>query len=59
MCREQPESINHMFSNPPYIFFVLYGGEVGESFSIFGHVSRATGVHQPYVLQSSTFIYIE
>jgi hypothetical protein len=33
-----------------HIFFVLYGGEVGKPFSIFGHVSRAAGVHQSYVL---------
>jgi hypothetical protein len=36
-----------------HIFFVLHGGEIGEPFSISGHVSRATGVHQPHVLQSS------
>ena len=36
-----------------HLFFALHGGEVGEPFSISGHVLRAAGVHQPHVLQSS------
>jgi hypothetical protein len=36
-----------------HIFFMLHRGEVGELFSISGHVLRATRVYQPHVLQSS------
>jgi hypothetical protein len=33
-----------------HILLVWQGSEAGESFFVFGHVSRATGIHEPRVL---------